>query len=164
MKAGERGRDRLGIMGAVYAVGVMADEPILNQFNLVVTDMAATVAFYRRLGLTIPDAPPDWESRHRSAEMPGGIDLDFDSLDFARQWDEGWSGDRHVGVLGFRVASREAVDDIYRDLTGAGYKGEQPPYDAFWGARYAIVQDPDDNPVGIMSPIDPARRSPPPPP
>ena len=36
----------------------MADKPVLNQFNLVVNDMAATVAFYRRLGLTIPDATP----------------------------------------------------------------------------------------------------------
>jgi hypothetical protein len=40
-------------------------------------------------------------------------------------------------------------------LTAAGYAGPQPPYDAFWGARYAIVQDPDDNDVGLMSPIDP---------
>jgi uncharacterized glyoxalase superfamily protein PhnB len=37
---------------------------------------------------------------------------------------------------------------------------QQPPYDAFWGARYAVVSDPDGNAVGIMSPIDPDRRSP----
>ena len=44
-------------------------------------------------------------------------------------------------------------------MTEAGYISEQQPYDAFWGARYAVVQDPDGNPVGIMSPIDPDRRS-----
>jgi hypothetical protein len=33
------------------------------------------------------------------------------------------------------------------------------PYDAFWGARYAIVEDAGGNAVGIMSPVDPARRS-----
>jgi hypothetical protein len=44
----------------------------------------------------------------------------------------------------------------------AGYVGQQPPYDAFWGARYAIVEDPDGNPGGRMSPLDPARRSAPP--
>jgi hypothetical protein len=32
--------------------------PILNQFNLVVQDMEATLAFYRRLGLTIRDTDP----------------------------------------------------------------------------------------------------------
>ena len=34
--------------------------------------------------------------------------------------------------------------------------------DAFWGARYAVVSDPEGNGVGIMSPVDPARRSEPP--
>jgi uncharacterized glyoxalase superfamily protein PhnB len=34
--------------------------------------------------------------------------------------------------------------------------------EAFWGACYAIVEDPDGNPVGIMSPADPAFRSEPP--
>ena len=28
------------------------------------------------------------------------------------------------------------------------------PIDAFWGARYAIVDDPDGNHVGIMGPQD----------
>ncbi len=69
-----------------------------------------------------------------------------------------------MGVLGFKVSSRERVDHIYADLTGAGYKVQQAPYDAFWGARYAIVEDPDGNPVGIMSPIDPNRRNTPTPP
>jgi uncharacterized glyoxalase superfamily protein PhnB len=67
-----------------------------------------------------------------------------------------------MGVLGFRVSSRDTVDRIYADLTGAGYTSQQPPCDAFWGARYAVVQDPDGNPVGIMSPPDPTRRSAPP--
>jgi len=140
----------------------MADKPVFNQFNLVVSDMAATVAFYRRLGLTIADTSPEWASHHRSASMPTGIDLDFDSTEFARVWDQGWAATRRTGVLGFAVPSREAVDEMYADMTGAGYNGEQPPYDAFWGARYAIVQDPDGNPVGVMSPVDPTRRTTPP--
>jgi hypothetical protein len=42
---------------------------------------------------------------------------------------------------------------------GAGYEGQQPPYDAFTGARYAVVLDPDGNAVGLMGPIDPAKSS-----
>jgi catechol 2,3-dioxygenase-like lactoylglutathione lyase family enzyme len=52
------------------------------------------------------------------------------------------------------LPSREAVDEACVDLTGAGGTGRQPPYDAFWGARHAIVEDPDGNAVGLMSPID----------
>jgi catechol 2,3-dioxygenase-like lactoylglutathione lyase family enzyme len=135
----------------------MADRPVLDQLNLVVSDMDATVAFYRRLGLTIPDTDDAFQAHHRSAQLPGGIDLDFDSVAFARHWDKGWRS--AAGVIGFKVESRERVDGLYAELTGAGYPGQQEPYDAFWGARYAIVEDPDGNPVGIMSPVDPARRS-----
>ena len=43
--------------------------------------------------------------------------------------------------------------------------GHKAPEDAFWGARDAIVEDPDGSSVGIMSPIDDAmRREPPLPP
>jgi catechol 2,3-dioxygenase-like lactoylglutathione lyase family enzyme len=135
--------------------------PILDQVNLVVSDMDASVAFYRRLGLDIPDFDPEWDPHHRSAKG-AGLDFDLDSVAFARKWDEGWPDRPTVargGVIGFRLESREAVDATYADITGAGYRGEQPPYDAFWGARYAIVQDPDGNAVGLMSPSDPDRRS-----
>jgi catechol 2,3-dioxygenase-like lactoylglutathione lyase family enzyme len=136
----------------------MTDPPILDQVNLVVSDMEATVAFYRWLGLAIPDTDAAFQNHHRSAQVPGGVDLDFDSTEFARHWDKGWKTGAGV-VVGFKVASRERVDAVYSDLTGAGYRGQQEPYDTFWGARYAIVEDPDGNPVGIMSPVDPARRS-----
>ena len=56
------------------------------------------------------------------------------------------------------MPSREAVNNTYDDLVAARYVGEQPPYDAFRGARYAIVRDPDANSVGLMSAIDPTRR------
>jgi len=49
-------------------------------------------------------------------------------------------------------------------MTNAGSASQQAPEDAFWGARYAIVEDPDGNAIGIMSPIEPARRRAPPPP
>ncbi len=96
--------------------------------------------------------------------MPGGLDLDFDSYTLAGEYDAGWKpvegGQRCV--IGFGVASREQVDALFAEMTGHGYPGPQPPYDTFWGARYAIVEDPDGNHVGIMSPIDPKRRSAPP--
>jgi uncharacterized glyoxalase superfamily protein PhnB len=60
------------------------------------------------------------------------------------------------------VATRADVDAVYRDMTAAGHRGLQEPIDAFWGARYAIIEDPDGIAVGVMSPISPDRKSPPP--
>jgi catechol 2,3-dioxygenase-like lactoylglutathione lyase family enzyme len=141
----------------------MTDErPVLDQLNLVVNDMEASVAFYRRLGLEVADVAPAWARDHREVGTPGGLDLDLDSRAFARTWDGGRSESSGSVVVGFRLASREAVDRVYAELTEAGYRGSQSPYDAFWGARYAIVEDPDGNPVGLMSPADPERRAAPP--
>ena len=67
-------------------------------------------------------------------------------------------------VIGFRVVERNTVDDLYQRLTDAGYREQQTPYDAFWGARYAVVADPDGNAVGIMSVADPSMRTRPTPP
>ena len=129
----------------------MGPQPVLSQVNLVVSDMPATIAFYRRLGLVVAAEPG---AQHVAAQMPNGMLIEWDSTQFVRQWDSGWDGSTGgSAVLGFSVSSRDAVDEIYADLTRAGYQGHQQPYDAFWGARYAIVTDPDGNCVALMSPI-----------
>jgi len=138
--------------------------PVLNQINLVVCDMDVTLAFYRQLGLSLPEAAV-WRTasgaHHAEVKLANGVILEFDSIQLAKSYNAGWrdaGGSR--GVLGFSLASREAVDERYAALVGAGYRGSQPPYDTFWGARYAVVEDPDGNPVGLMSPLDPTRRRP----
>jgi catechol 2,3-dioxygenase-like lactoylglutathione lyase family enzyme len=140
----------------------MGDRPILDQVNLVVRDMAAMVEFYRLLGLDIEDPPPPWDAHHRSVRMSDGADLDLDSGSFATRWNEGWCAEESGAVLGFRVVQRESVDALYGQLTDAGHVGRQQPYDAFWGARYALVEDPDGNTIGIMSEVDASRRTRPP--
>jgi hypothetical protein len=40
-------------------------------------------------------------------------------------------------------------------LVAAGYPGRLVPYDAFFGARYAMVDDPDGHSIGLTGPIDP---------
>src|SRR5262249_48713811 len=130
--------------------------PVLQQLNLVVADMAASVRFYRLLGLPVDDTRP-FSAHHVEIEIPGGLHLDLDSIAFAKRWDAGCRGQAGPSrnVIGFSLPSRAAVDDLYAKLMAAGHHGQQPPCDAFWGARHAIVEDPDGNPIGLMSPIDP---------
>lgn len=138
--------------------------PVLAGLNLVVTDMPRTVEFYRRLGLSIDDTNP-WNSHHVTAAMPTGFELEFDSVELADSYDPGGGRkfeDAIRNVMVFSLAARQAVDDLYAELVEAGYSGHQPPYDAFWGARYAVVDDPDGNFVGLMSPSDDAHKSTPP--
>ena len=140
--------------------------PVLNQVNVVVSDMERSAAFYRLLGLELADPPAEWRPHHHPAAAPGdGLDFELDSEAFAAQWNTGRAtATPGRVVIGFRLPDREAVDETYSRLTGAGYRGQQPPFDAFWGARYAVVEDPDGNAVGLMSPAVAAERRPPPPP
>lgn len=128
--------------------------PALGQLTVVVQDMAASVAFDRRLGLTIEAEPG---TPHVAVELAGGLMLELDEVGLVPMWDAGWSG-RTGGstVLGFSLPTPAAVDELYADLTGAGHHGHEPPYDAFWGGRYAIVDDPDGNGVGLMTAADDA--------
>ena len=144
--------------------------PRFDQLNIVSSNLERAIAFYRRLGVDIPEQRI-WRTQsgihHVSAITSGdnAPDLDLDSVAFARIWNSGWQGHQHLQgklVIGFGLPSREAVDATYRDLVGAGYAGLQAPYDAFWGSRYAVVEDPDGIAVGLMSPRSPELRSEPP--
>jgi predicted lactoylglutathione lyase len=133
----------------------------LDQVNIVVRDMEAMAEFYNLLGIQIGTPPSDWAPHHRNSEAQAGSGLDLDSQRFAQVWNKGWTGGPGI-VLGFRVASRDEVDRLFRELTDHGHAPQQAPYDAFWGSRYAVVSDPDGNAVGIMSPQDSGQRTVPP--
>jgi catechol 2,3-dioxygenase-like lactoylglutathione lyase family enzyme len=137
-----------------------------DHVNLVVGDVAASRAFYAKLGVDFGDrTDPVWSRHHVSAvQQPGEPEtagLDLDSTSFVAHWDEGWPGGPGV-VLCFRVDTRQAVDDLVTALAADGVTVQQPPWDAFWGSRFAVVTDPDGNAVGIMSPQDDAHRAAPP--
>lgn len=139
--------------------------PVLNQLNLVANEFDRTVEFYRKLGIEITEAPPSPEGiRHARAKLPDGFLLEIDNGTLARFYNAAWreAQERERVVIGFRLPARDEVDRRYNELLSSGYTGLQPPYDAFWGQRYAIVADPDGRDIGLMSPPDETRRTWPP--
>jgi uncharacterized glyoxalase superfamily protein PhnB len=138
--------------------------PALAQINIVVRDMQTSLAFYRLLGLTIREIPlPEWAAHHASAVTANGVQVEFDSVAFAKQWNPGLDESKlGNATLPFFQVERAEVDRVHARVTAAGYKSQKAPEDAFWGARYAILEDPDGNAVGVMSPVDESKRRPPP--
>jgi catechol 2,3-dioxygenase-like lactoylglutathione lyase family enzyme len=126
--------------------------------ELVVSDMAATLAFYRRLGLEVP-AEAD-QQPHVDVELGDGMRLAWDTEETIRSFDPGWSppaGGGHRVALAFACDSPAEVDAAWAELTGAGYEGHLAPWDAFWGMRYAVVHDPDGTPVDLFAPLPAAQ-------
>ncbi|MGW7541738.1 VOC family protein [Streptomyces sp. NPDC054770] len=127
--------------------------PRFAVLGLVTSDLAASLAFYRRLGLAFP--PDAGEQPHVEAELPGGLTLALDTEETIRSFHPAWKPPAEGGraALAFRCGSPAEVDALYDELVGAGYHGELKPWDAFWGQRYATVHDPDGNGVDLFAPL-----------
>jgi uncharacterized glyoxalase superfamily protein PhnB len=70
-----------------------------------------------------------------------------------RSFDPDWqppSGGHRV-AFAFLCASPTDVDATYARLTGMGYHGHKAPFDAFWGQRYAQIEDPDGNVIDLFA-------------
>ncbi len=125
--------------------------PRLAVFGIVVADMPASLAFYRRLGLDL--APTADAEPHVAFDLPGGMQLAWDTVDTIRSFDAGWeppTGDPR-SALAFDCGAPAEVDRLYGELIAAGASGHLPPWDAFWGMRYASLRDPDGNGVDLFA-------------
>ena len=121
--------------------------------GMVVEDMARSLAFYRRLGLSIPaeaDTAP-----HAEAELPGGLTVAWDTVETIRSFEPGFEMPRGGArmSLAFACDTPAGVDAAYAELTADGVPGVLEPWDAVWGMRYAVVQDPDGGTVDLFSPL-----------
>lgn len=127
--------------------------PRFDLIGLAVADMAASLAFYRRLGL---DIPPDADTEpHVEVTLPGGLRMAWDPIDNLRSFDPDWvqpEGGNRIAIA-FLCDSPEEVDAVHAELTAAGYRSHKTPWDAFWGQRYATVIDPDGNNVDLFAPL-----------
>lgn len=138
---------------------------VFSTVSIVARDPAASIAFYRLLGVDLEDHSGDGSGDivHVTARGQKPADVDIDSEPLADIYNAGFRSRESRGlVIGFSVDSRDDVDRIHAAVVAAGHRSRQVPYDAFWGARYAVVADPDGNDVGIMSPVDDTMRSWPP--
>ena len=123
--------------------------PELNAIGIVVSEMAASIRFYRLLGLDVPETP---DEDHVDAFLPNGVRFMLDSEEVMRSFRADWS--RQTGnqlALALECGSPAEVDEVYARVTAEGFRGEKEPWDAFWGQRYAQLKDPNGVPVDLYA-------------
>ena len=102
----------------------------LNQITLACTDYAASVGFYRRLGLRqIVDSASNGYARF---ECPNGVTLSIHSSDHSAG----------AATIYFEHAQ---LDDWCKSLADDGLSFDQMPQDESWGWREARLRDPHGN-------------------
>jgi predicted lactoylglutathione lyase len=135
----------------------------LYMLGLVVQDMTRSLAFYRRLGLAIPEESE--AQTHVQVQMGLGLTFFLDAN--PTRWDPAFpaayaqddprSGDGAGGysaILEFYLQSRAAVDAKYAELTSYGYQGLRPPYESPIKMYFAMVADPDGHAILLSGELD----------
>jgi predicted lactoylglutathione lyase len=127
--------------------------PQLDFFGVVVSDMARSVSFYRRLGLEFPDGAES--EGHVEAQLAGGFRYALDTEEVMRSFDPEWQRPTggHAEGGAFRCDSPAEVDEVYAELIAAGGNPYKEPWDAFWGMRYAQLKDPDGTLLSLYAPL-----------
>ncbi len=122
--------------------------PQLDALGIIASDLAATLAFYRIVGVAFSEEGEG----HMEAELGGGFRLMIDSVELVESFStyESTSGGRNVS-LAFRCESPAEVDEVHERAVAAGHRSKEAPFDAPWGQRYATLLDPDANPVDLYA-------------
>jgi catechol 2,3-dioxygenase-like lactoylglutathione lyase family enzyme len=125
--------------------------PDLNAVGVVVSDMGRSIRFYRLLGLDVPETPAEG---HVDAFLPSGVRFMLDAEEVVRGFRPDWvRAPGNQVALAVECDSPTEVDEVYERVVAAGFRGEKEPWDAFWGQRYAQLEDPDGVPVDLYAPL-----------
>jgi uncharacterized glyoxalase superfamily protein PhnB len=121
-----------------------------HSIDIVVADMARALAFYRLLGLAVPDGSD--AADQAQIVTPGGASLGLFTEKLMRETNPAW-----VQPIGQRISfacrfdSAGEVDRVYAAVEAAGHSGMRAPWESFWGQRYAMLTDPDGNRVDLFA-------------
>jgi len=123
----------------------------LNAIGIVCSDVAASLRFYRMLGVGFGDF--DADTGHYEADLGGGVRLMLDSEAVMASFTDDYTPPSGNDRISFAVEcdTPADVDTALSAITDAGHAAIREPFDAFWGQRYATVADPDGNHVDLYA-------------
>lgn len=121
-----------------------------NAIGIISRNIPESIRFYTLLGLRFDDC--ENTAQHVEAKLPNGMRLMLDAEELMKSLKPHWTKPSNASMsLAFECKSSAEVDEAFKKLKDAGFKSEKEPWDAFWGQRYAVVLDPDNNPVDLYA-------------
>ena len=123
---------------------------IPHSIDIVVADMAASLAFYRDLGLVVPSGAEGEDQVQ--IDTPGGATIGLLTEAMMRRAYPEW--ETPVGqrvTFACRCDDAAELDATYAHMIAAGHRGQREPWDSPLGQRYAMLNDPDGNRVDLFA-------------
>lgn len=126
--------------------------PTFRGLYLFVDDLPETVLFYERLGFDVERISEVFAR----ASAANGFLLEFGTAELTRSYDAAWRppGTPTKSTINLELGAREAVDRTFERMVQNGYVGHLAPCDPPWETRFAILEDPDGNYIGLHSTRD----------
>lgn len=126
--------------------------PKIDAVGVSARDMARSVRFYGLLGFAF--GPLEADAAHVEAQTgPGAVRLMIDSAELARSLIGEAPRPGNTSAFALLYESPAAVDGAAGAIEAAGLEVVHPPFDAFWGQRYATVADPDGYRIDLFAPL-----------
>jgi predicted enzyme related to lactoylglutathione lyase len=118
-----------------------------SRVDFLVNDMGKSLAFYRLLGFTFNEGGE--KQRYVEIKTAAGFRVSWCQRTEIDGLVPCGTPTGHRIELAFRCPGREGVDATYERVIAAGYKSAKAPFESPWGQRYAFVEDPDGNLIGL---------------
>ena len=122
----------------------------LNAVGVNSKNLQKSIEFYKLLGFEFPELK-EGEQHIESIPTEGSIKLMIDSAELAKEiiGEDPKPGNHSSFALLYD--SPQEVNEVSKKIIDAGFKVVNEPWDAFWGQRYCIVEDPDGYKVDLYA-------------
>src|ERR1044072_9333914 len=122
----------------------------LNAVGTNSKNLKETAKFYTILGFEFPEIAGN-EEHIEAITKEGSARLMIDSAEMVKEILGEAPRPGNHSSFAVEYDSPKEVDEICTNLKSAGYKIFKEPWDAVWGQRYAIVEDPDGYKVDLYA-------------
>lgn len=122
----------------------------LNAIGVTTSNLTKTVQFYSLLGFNFPEFKED-EDHLEPETQHGGARLMIDSKKLITEIMGEEPRPSNHSAFAVEYDSPDEVNTVAQHIEKSGFKIVKEPWDAFWGQRYCIVEDPDGYKVDLYA-------------
>lgn len=126
----------------------------INAIGIFTSNLSKTVEFYSLIGFKFPEFKSD-EQHLEATTTPGETRLMIDSKELIKSLIGEEPKPGNCSVFAVEYISVDELNKTAQKVSLAGFTVFKEPWDAFWGQRYCVVQDPDGHRIDLYAAIPP---------